>query len=128
MAFIAMAFIAVCFTIAAYYLKQVVLAVACTFGWLIIAAYGYITAAGDMTNIYFYVFFFGVAMTITMGFESLRIMQMSREYREDETEEREFKHKERTEPKEQLSKADKLRVKHGMTPRHRVSHTDRSGW
>lgn len=124
--------IALGLTVSSFWLKQIVLAVGSAFAWLLMGAYGYITAAGSESSIYFYVFFFGIAMTITMAVEAVLIERGAHKEASYTSAEREFQRKERAEPKvAPMHPMDKVRARHGMAPseaRERRKLNNRTGW
>jgi hypothetical protein len=99
---------AVALTIAAFWLKRVVLSIGAAFAWLVFAVDAYIVSAGVVTTAAYWVFWFGIAMTIGMALEAAITRRPWHEIHEEEAE---------PEDKDlSTHPVDKLRKKHGMAP------------
>lgn len=111
--------LALALTITAFLMRSkptelVILGMFGTFAWLVFSGVSYTTQTG-MTDPYFYSFLFGIAMTITMPIATWELYHHASIDNQDYNDDREWKHKERSEPKASIySAADRLRLKHGM--------------
>ena len=100
---------AVAMTIAAFYIKRVVLAIGAAFIWLVLAADAYIVSAGDMTTAAYWVFWLGIAMAIAMSLEAVITQRSAKKIKEEES-------AVATLSKEYEHPADKIRREHGLPP------------
>lgn len=78
------------------------------FAWIIFAAAGWDYSAGDPTDIYFYLFIFGVAMAIAMLLSSLGFSATLQKFIEEKKEELAKK------PERGIDKLDEMRERQGL--------------
>ena len=99
---------AVALTIAAFWLQRMVLAIGSAFAWMVFAADAYIVSGGDATTAAYWVFWFGIAMTIAMALEAVVTQRSAKKIKEEET----------ALPYDNgnTHPIDKLRKKHGLSP------------
>jgi len=101
--------IAVFLMIAAYCLKRQVLAISSSFSWLVFGLAAYIEAAGDTALALYWIFWFGIAMTIAMSLEAVLMQRSAKKIKEEET-------AIATLSKEYENPADRIRREHGLPP------------
>jgi len=106
---LALGLIAVILMVAAFCLKRQVLAIGSAFAWLVFAGAAYIESAGDATTAAYWIFWFGIAMSIAMALEAVLVQRSAKKIREEET-------AIATLSKEYEHPADRIRREHGLPP------------
>lgn len=124
-------FLALGLTVGGFYLRRVVLVIGSAMAWLLIGVYGYVQAAGVMTSIYYWVFWFGIAMAIGIGVESMLVRRPIRELREEDEDIDHTKTLATPLKTEYEHPVDKMRREHGLPPssqRIRRRNDKEGGW
>lgn len=127
----ALAMVALGLTIIAYSLKRTTLALGAAFAWLLFAIQGYANSA-VMWDIYYCMFWFGIAMMLGIGIEASAMRIWATFGRNDNEISNNGKKPTRREVStEYMHPADKLRIKHGLPPSAQRAKRDmdvRTGW